>query len=60
MDGKQQIMPRYDFKCNKCGSVREVVMSFGDSTLPVCCQESMTKVFQATPAHFKGGGWGGK
>lgn len=53
-------MPRYDFKCNKCGSVIEVVMSFGDSTIPVCCQESMSKVFQATPAVFKGGGWGGQ
>ena len=50
-------MPRYDFKGEKCGSVIEVQMSFGDSTVPVCCQTSMTKVFSSTPIHFKGGGF---
>ena len=50
-------MPRYDFKCEKCGSVIEVQMNFGESTVPVCCQTSMTKVFSSTPIHFKGGGF---
>jgi hypothetical protein len=53
-------IPRYDFKCNICGGIQEVTMGFGDSTLPVCCSESMSKIYQATPAVFKGGGWGGK
>ena len=51
-------MPNYDFKCNVCGVVQEVYKEFGDDSIPVCCQTSMNKIFSATPAHFKGGGWG--
>ena len=50
-------MPNYDFKCEKCGSVIEVYMNFGESTVPVCCQTSMTKVFSAVPIVFKGSGF---
>lgn len=52
-------MPRYDYKCKVCGGVQEITKSFGDDSVPVCCQESMQQVYGATPAHFKGGGWGG-
>jgi putative FmdB family regulatory protein len=54
------LMPNYDYKCNVCGGVQEIYQQFGDSTVPVCCQQSMSKIFQATPAVFKGGGWGGQ
>lgn len=53
-------MPRYDYKCGKCGGVQEVYQEFGHNDAPTCCQESMTKIYSATPAHFKGGGWGGQ
>lgn len=53
-------MPRYDYKCGKCGGVQEVYQEFGHNYTPTCCQESMTKIYSATPAHFKGGGWGGQ
>jgi predicted nucleic acid-binding Zn ribbon protein len=35
---------------------------FHDDTNPDCivCEKPMRKVFSATPAHFRGNGWGGK
>lgn len=54
-------MPNYEFKCFICGGVQEVYRQFGDSTLPVCCSESMTRVYSPPGGiHFKGGGWGGQ
>jgi len=55
-------MPRYDYKCDTCGSQIEISRSFDEEVLPMCtgCNSTMSRVWQATPAHFKGGGWGGK
>jgi hypothetical protein len=55
-------MPSYDFKCDTCSSVIEVQRSFDEEGTPTCipCNKTMTRMWQATPAHFKGGGWGGK
>ena len=55
-------MPRYDYKCDTCGSQIEVERSFHEEGSPICtgCNSTMSRVWQATPAHFKGGGWGGK
>ena len=50
-------MPTYDFKCNKCSNIQEIYRSYGDDTLPVCCGESMVKLWNATPVHFKGSGF---
>jgi len=38
----------------------EMYQSFEDSSIPNCpiCNEQMSKQFQATPAIFRGGGWG--
>ena len=52
-------MPNYDYRCEVCGGVQEIYKQFGDDSIPVCCQQSMSIIFQATPAVFKGGGWGG-
>ena len=52
-------MPRYDYKCNKCGGTQEVERGFGEDHEPTCCQTSMSRVWSATPAIFRGGGWGG-
>lgn len=55
-------MPTYEFKCNTCGLSIDVYFSFQDKQEPKCthCNDLMTKVITAPPAHFKGGGWGGK
>jgi putative FmdB family regulatory protein len=55
-------MPRYDYKCENCSSVIEIERSFDEESVPVCtsCNTSMSRVWQATPAVFKGGGWGGQ
>ena len=53
-------MPKYDYKCNKCGMTQEITREFGEDYEPTCCQESMSRLLSATPAIFRGGGWGGK
>ncbi len=53
-------MPNYDYKCNECGMVREIYREFGEDHEPTCCQASMSRVWTATPAVFRGGGWGGQ
>jgi len=50
-------MPTYDYKCNECGSTREIQKDFGDNTEPTCCQATMTRVWSAIPVHFKTGGF---
>jgi len=52
-------MPKYDYKCNKCGMTQEITREFGEDYEPTCCQEGMSRVWSATPAIFRGGGWGG-
>jgi putative FmdB family regulatory protein len=53
-------MPKYDFQCGQCGVVNEVERSLGEDTTPICCDENMTRLWSATPAIFKGRGWGAK
>lgn len=55
-------MPAYDFKCESCNSIVEIQRAFDEESSPMCtaCNKTMTRVWQATPAHFKGGGWGGQ
>jgi len=55
-------VPTYEFKCDKCNSTVELHRSFDEEGVPTCttCNSSMSRVWQAIPAHFKGGGWGGK
>lgn len=50
-------MPTYEYKCKVCGGVQEITKSFADDTIPVCCQQSMEKVWRSAPIHFKGSGW---
>ena len=52
-------MPKYDYKCNTCNSVQEIHREFGEDYEPTCCQMGMSRVWSATPAIFRGGGWGG-
>jgi putative FmdB family regulatory protein len=54
-------MPKYDYKCNNCSSEIEITRSFDEDIEPMCtgCNSTMSRVWQATPAVFRGGGWGG-
>ena len=56
------MMPSYDYKCDTCNSTIEVQRSFDEESTPMCtsCNGTMSRVWQATFAHFKGGGWGGQ
>ena len=52
-------MPLYDYKCTKCGSVREVRHGFQESHDEPCpaCGAAMSRVFSAAPIVFKGSGF---
>lgn len=54
-------MPNYDFACVSCDITEEGFFKFEEEHRKECprCGNLMNKVFSATPAHFKGGGWGG-
>ena len=54
-------MPTYEFKCEKCFRLDEKYFGFTDEHLFDCenCKTPMTKLFRATPAVFRGNGWGG-
>jgi putative FmdB family regulatory protein len=52
-------MPRYDYECIVCGQTQELEHSISAASNPVLhCSTPMIRVFQATPAIFKGTGWG--
>ena len=55
-------MPKYDYKCDKCGGQVEVTRAFDEDSQPMCtgCNSTMSRVWSATPAIFRGGGWGGQ
>ncbi len=50
-------MPRYDFKCLICSSQVEFERSIGDDKYPICCNESMQKIWTAPAAIFNGSGF---
>jgi len=54
-------MPTYVYRCQADQSQIEMYQSFEDGSIPNCplCNQQMSKQFQATPAHFRGTGWGG-
>ena len=54
------IMLTYEYKCPKCGNSEEHQRDMDDrDQLPTCqaCDVLMNRVWQATPTHFKGGGF---
>jgi putative FmdB family regulatory protein len=55
-------MPRYDYKCEECQTTIEIERSMHEESQPMCagCNATMSRVWQATPAVFRGGGWGGQ
>ena len=53
-------MPSYDFCCLSCDIEVERYFTFEEDHRVECekCGNEMIKVFNPTPTHFKGGGWG--
>ena len=54
---KGEFMPRYDYKCSICSSQVEFEKSIGDDKYPICCSESMQRVWSAPAAIFNGPGF---
>lgn len=56
-------MPRYDFRCEDCQVTTEITRHvFVELQPPACnkCNRPMTRIYNPTPAIFKGDGWAGK
>ncbi len=53
-------MPRYDYSCMQCDNDIEVTHGINDTPVVMCeqCGYARVKAFSATPAIFKGSGWG--
>ena len=52
-------MPLYEYQCEKCGLVHEVIQKFSDSPLQECpeCTGPLQKLLSASAIQFKGSGW---
>ena len=54
-------MPSYEFRCEVCSSKMTILVKMENLYQPKCpsCEIPMNRVYEATPAIFKGSGWGG-
>jgi len=52
-------MPIYEYGCDACGKVLEVIQKFSDEPLKTCpdCSGRLTKLISRTSFQFKGTGW---
>lgn len=52
-------MPLYEYKCDNCGDVFELIQRFSDSPLTVHekCGGPVHRLLSAPALHFKGSGW---
>ena len=52
-------MPLYDYKCQKCGTVFEVLQKFSDEPLKMHedCGGALDRLLSAPALQFKGTGW---
>ncbi|MEN9693312.1 MAG: hypothetical protein RLZZ330_956 [Actinomycetota bacterium] len=52
-------MPTYQYTCNGCEELLEIVQDFSDDALTVCpkCGGELKKVFSAAGVVFKGSGF---
>jgi putative FmdB family regulatory protein len=50
-------MPVYDYKCTQCSGTVEFKREFGDSTEPVCCNETMSRQWSSPGVVFHGTGF---
>lgn len=52
-------MPIYEYKCDFCGSQRELILKHGEVARPTCtaCRKRMRRVISKTAFILKGSGW---
>ena len=52
-------MPMYEYQCEKCGHLLEVIQTFSDAPLTKCpeCEGRLEKLLSASAIQFKGSGW---
>jgi len=52
-------MATYDFRCDKCDSVKEIVRPMSDDSKVMCekCKIEMWVVFSAPKIAYRGSGW---
>ncbi len=52
-------MPIYEYECEKCGRIEEVLQKFSDKPLTHCehCSGKLHKLVSQSAFHLKGGGW---
>jgi putative FmdB family regulatory protein len=52
-------MPLYEYKCDKCGTVFEVIQKFSDEPLHVHdqCGGTLERLISTSALQFKGSGW---
>lgn len=52
-------MPIYEFECENCHKITEVVQSISSPPLAACpaCQSKVKKLISQSSFHLKGGGW---
>lgn len=52
-------MPIYEYECEQCGKVDEVLQKISDAPLSTCkyCSGSLHKLMSQNSFHLKGSGW---
>lgn len=52
-------MPIYEYKCNECGKIDEVIQKISDEPLTECrfCSGKVHKLISKSTFHLKGSGW---
>jgi putative FmdB family regulatory protein len=52
-------MPIYEYECEQCGKIEEVLQKISDEPLSKCknCSGSLHKLMSMNSFHLKGSGW---
>lgn len=52
-------MPIYEYRCDSCGRLRELLLKPGEDAKPACpsCRKRMRRVISPTAFILKGSGW---
>lgn len=52
-------MPIYEYKCEQCGQIEEVLQKIADDPLTTCghCSGRLQKLISSSTFHLKGSGW---
>jgi putative FmdB family regulatory protein len=52
-------MPIYEYECETCGQVEEILQKFSDKPLAKCksCSGRLHKIISQNSFHLKGSGW---